>query len=197
MPEPNPGSEPTDEATDPRGSDTRALAAGVTAADAEQPVEPPEGSPVYLSGLDLRGRRVLVVGGGTIATRRLPRLLDAGALVEVVAPRASQEVQELAAAGRLVWHQREARADDVTGAWYVVAAADDHGANALVGERALAEHVFCVRADRAFEGTAWTPTVESAGRYTVGVLGNRDPRASVALRRRLVEVLREWVSTRG
>ena len=39
--------------------------------------------------LELSGRRVLVVGAGRIATRRLPRLMEAGADVQVVAPAAS------------------------------------------------------------------------------------------------------------
>src|SRR5690606_33147273 len=40
----------------------------------------------YLVGLDLRGRRVVVVGAGSVAQRRLPRLLRAGADVDGRAP---------------------------------------------------------------------------------------------------------------
>src|SRR5689334_436764 len=43
----------------------------------------------YLAGLALAGRRVVVVGGGTVAQRRLPRLVSSGALVEVISPAAT------------------------------------------------------------------------------------------------------------
>ena len=50
----------------------------------------------YALFLDLTGRRVLVVGAGTVATRRVARLLEAGARVEVVAPSASAEIAQQA-----------------------------------------------------------------------------------------------------
>ena len=40
----------------------------------------------YLLGLRLGGRRVVVVGGGAVATRRIPALLDAGADIVLVSP---------------------------------------------------------------------------------------------------------------
>ncbi|MFZ2242130.1 MAG: NAD(P)-dependent oxidoreductase, partial [Gordonia amarae] len=48
-------------------------------------VVPESVSGLYLAGLDLRGRRVVVVGGGSVAQRRLPNLVAAGADVVVVA----------------------------------------------------------------------------------------------------------------
>ena len=53
----------------------------------------------YLVGLDLAGRRVVVVGAGTVAQRRLPRLVTAGADVLLVAPKATPAVEAMAAAG--------------------------------------------------------------------------------------------------
>ncbi|MBI4941009.1 MAG: uroporphyrinogen-III C-methyltransferase, partial [Actinobacteria bacterium] len=49
-------------------------------------VTPPAPDP-YLAGLRLAGRRVVVVGGGAVAQRRVPGLLAAGADVTVVSPR--------------------------------------------------------------------------------------------------------------
>ncbi|WP_420175795.1 precorrin-2 dehydrogenase/sirohydrochlorin ferrochelatase family protein [Luteococcus sp. OSA5] len=144
---------------------------------------------MYLSGLDLRGRRVLLVGAGRVATRRIQRLLDAGADLLVVAPQASERIRSLAEEGRLTWLPRAVQADDLAGAWYVMAASDDVRANELVSAEALRRRIFCVRSDRASAATAWTPAVEVVGDFLVGVLGNRDPLGSVALRKRIRQAL--------
>ena len=60
----------------------------------------------YPVNLLVRGRRVVVVGGGRIAARKIEPLLDAGAHVEVVAPETAAEVRAFADAGRLVLHDR-------------------------------------------------------------------------------------------
>ena len=58
----------------------------------------------YLAGLDLAGRRVVVVGGGSVAQRRLVGLLAAGADVEVVAPEVTPAAEAMAA--ELTWTAR-------------------------------------------------------------------------------------------
>jgi uroporphyrin-III C-methyltransferase/precorrin-2 dehydrogenase/sirohydrochlorin ferrochelatase len=64
--------------------------------------------------LDLAGRAALVVGGGPVAARRAAGLLDAGALVTVIAPAICEDLADLVAEGRLTWWSREASAEDVT-----------------------------------------------------------------------------------
>ena len=95
----------------------------------------------------LGGRKVLVVGGGTVATRRVPALLDAGAEVLLVAPEVTPALRALADAGRLHWESRAFEPSDVDGAWLVQAAVDDRLAAASVSAAAAERHVFCVRAD--------------------------------------------------
>ncbi|POC76275.1 siroheme synthase, partial [Vibrio vulnificus] len=58
---------------------------------------------LYPTSLRLLGRPVLVVGGGPVATRRAKGLLDAGAVVTVVAPEVSTELSEMHDAGLLSW----------------------------------------------------------------------------------------------
>ena len=141
-----------------------------------------EGSPVYLSGLDLRARRVLVAGAGRVATRRISRLLEVDADVTVVAPEASGRVTAWAAAGALTWERRTVEPADVDGAWYVLAATDSAQANAAVAAAAERTGTFCVRADDATGGSAWTPATGVAGPVTVGVVGRGNPRLSASLR---------------
>ena len=147
--------------------------------------------PPYLSGLRLSGRRVVVVGGGQVAQRRVPALLAAGAVVEVVSPEVRPAIEGLAGAGELTWVRRRFEAADLDGAWYVLAATDDPTANRAVSEAAEERRVFCVRADDASEASAWTPATGRHAGVTVGVLGNREPRRSAAVRDEVVTALRD------
>ncbi len=111
----------------------------------------------YLAGLDLTGRRVVVVGGGTVAQRRLPPLLDVGARIELIAPEVTPAIEGMAGADEIVWQPRRYAAGDLAGAWYVLALTDDPETNAAVAAEAEQQRVFCVRADRGAGGSASTP----------------------------------------
>ncbi len=143
----------------------------------------------YLAGLDLAGRRVVVVGGGSVAQRRITGLLTAGADVEVVAPEVTPAVEGMATARELRWTARGYLDGDLDGAWYAVACTDLPDVNAAVGTEAERRRVFCVRADHAPGGSAVTPAVGRHDGLTVGVLAGRHPRRSAAVRTALVEAL--------
>ena len=83
--------------------------------------------PIYL---DLQGRACLVVGGGPIATGKVRGLIEAGALVTVVAPEASEAIVSWAEARAVVWHRRDVLDTDVDGQFLVSAATDDRDLNA-------------------------------------------------------------------
>lgn len=124
----------------------------------------------YPVGLDLEGRRVVVIGGGSVAQRRVPVLLDSGAAVQLVSPEITPTLQGLVDAGRIRWIRREYQTGDLEGAWYVVAATKDSLANARVAAEAEHNRVFCVRADAVNSGTAVTPAVVRRGEMLVSVL---------------------------
>ncbi|MGH3713554.1 MAG: uroporphyrinogen-III C-methyltransferase [Micromonosporaceae bacterium] len=146
-------------------------------------------SDLYPLGLRLDGRRVLVVGGGGVAGRRVPALLAAGADVLLVAPEVGPGLEGLAEAGRISWQRRQFVPSDVDGAWLVLAAASDHDVNAAALAAADAQRIFCVRADDATAATAWTPAVTRHERLTVAVLAGGDPRRSAGLRDAIAERL--------
>lgn len=145
--------------------------------------------PFHLVGLDLRGRRVLVAGAGRVATRLIHAYLEAGAVVDVVAPHASDEVRALVGAGALRWAGREVADTDVDGAWLVLAATDRPDVNAAVARASERQRTFCVRADDADGGTARTAAHLDLDGFRVAVLGNRDPRGAMALRGRIAAAL--------
>lgn len=133
---------------------------------------------------DLTGRRVVVIGGGTVATRRSRGLLEAGALVHVVAPRIDPALAELDVAV----HRRSYVEGDLEGAWLVCACTDSPEVNAAVAAAAEGRRILCVRADRAQGGTARTPAVARSGDVTVAVTAG-DPRRAAALRAAVAALL--------
>jgi len=145
----------------------------------------------YLVGLDLAGRRVVVVGGGTVAQRRLPRLVAAGAVVELISPEVTPAVEGMVDGGEVTWHARGYAAGDLDGAWYVLACTSVASVNAQVAADAEAARVFCVRADIAALGTAVTPAVGGHDGLLLGVLAGGEHRRSARVRDSLVSALRD------
>ncbi|MET8253096.1 uroporphyrinogen-III C-methyltransferase [Micromonospora sp. NPDC005197] len=143
----------------------------------------------YPLGLRLEGRRVVVVGGGAVATRRVPALLDAGADVLLVAPELTPALRARVDAGRLHWVPRRFVPEDLDGAWLVQVAIDDPMAAAAVSAVAAERRIFCVRADDRTAATAWTPAVTRHGPVTVAVLGGGDPRRAMTVRDAIRDLL--------
>src|SRR3954469_7076281 len=98
---------------------------------------------VYPVGLRLLDRRVVVVGGGQVAHRRVAGLLEARALVTVVSPEVTPALEALVAPGALPWVRRRHAPRALDGAWYAVAATDDPAVNAAVAAEAEALRIFC------------------------------------------------------
>ena len=149
--------------------------------------------PAYPVGLRLTGRRVVVLGGGQVAQRRLPALIAAGADILLVSPSATPSVEAMADAGEITWERRPYADGDLADAWYALVATDDPEANAAASAEAEAHRVWCVRSDDADAATAWTPATGRSEGVTVAVLttAGRDPRRSAAVRDAIVEGLRD------
>ncbi|MGY1671182.1 uroporphyrinogen-III C-methyltransferase [Geodermatophilus sp. SYSU D00710] len=145
------------------------------------PVDPASGV-VYPVGLRLLDRRVVVVGGGSVAHRRVAGLLEARARVTVVSPEVTPALEALVEPGSLSWVRRRYRPGDLDGAWYAVAATDDPAVNAAVAEEAERLRVFCARADDRSASSVWTPAVGRQGDLVVGVHGGGDPQRAVGVR---------------
>ncbi len=119
--------------------------------------------PVFLR---LTGRRVLVVGAGAVAARRVRGLLAEGAQVTVIAP-------EVADGFPCHVQQREFQPTDLQGAWLVQACATP-AVNEQVARAAETAGVWCINASDA-DGPAWTGSSVTAGDVQVAVSGGGDP----------------------
>lgn len=153
------------------------------------------GDPNYVVGLDLAGRRVVVVGGGSVAQRRLGLLIAAGADIEVISRTVTPAVEAMATSGQLRITLRAYADGDLDGAWYAIACTDEPETNAAVVEEATRRRIFCVRADNARLGTAVTPASARYDGLTLAVLAGGRHRRSAAVRTALLEALQSGVVT--
>lgn len=97
--------------------------------------------------LKLQGRQCLVVGAGAIGEGKTQSLIEAGAFVSVVAPRATQRLQELAATRAITWRKRKFKPSDLEGKSLVIAATSSPLVNELVFRESRLRHVLCNAVD--------------------------------------------------
>lgn len=123
----------------------------------------------YMVNLVLEGKAALVVGGGTVASRKVEGLLAAKARVTVVAPRACGRIAELARDKRVVLHSRPYRAGDLEGASVVIAATGDEAVNVRVAKDAAERKVPVNVVDRPALCSFTVPATVCRGDLTLAV----------------------------
>lgn len=123
--------------------------------------------------LDLSGRRVVCVGGGTVAASKLEALDGAGAQMELVSPDAVPALAEKARNGTLTWHRRTYAVGDLEDAALAIAGTADPEVNERVAADAAAKGIACVRVDAAagspHPGSAALPAAVRRGPLTLAV----------------------------
>ena len=100
--------------------------------------------PIFLK---LRGRKALVIGGGSVAESKIESLLLSEAEVHVVAPDLNQRVAELADVGKIVWRQKSFEATDLDDVFLVIAATNLPEINHLVYRLAEERSILCNAVD--------------------------------------------------
>jgi len=144
------------------------------------PVEGPQ----YPANLVLSGRRVLVVGAGAVAARKIEGLLACGAQVVVVAPVVGEAVRALAEAAEVELHERPYRTGDLDGAWLGVTATDQPAVNRVVFEDGQASLTWVNAADDPASCSFTLPSVVRQGPVMVTVAtGGHSPALATWLRR--------------
>ena len=137
--------------------------------------------PVFLK---LAGRRVLVVGGGPVASSKLAALVAAGAVVHVVAP---EVVPEMAALDVSI-ARREFEPADLDDAWFVVAAATP-AVNRQVADAAESRRLFVNAVDDLASASAYLGGVVRKGGVTLAISTDGRAPALAGLLREGLEAL--------
>jgi precorrin-2 dehydrogenase/sirohydrochlorin ferrochelatase len=145
----------------------------------------PVDAPAYPVNLVLRGRRVLVVGGGRVAAQKVRGLLDAEADVHVVAPAFDAELDDLADAARITRDVRPYRSGEASGYRLVVSATGDPTVDGEVYADAEAADVWVNSADDPEHCSFTLPAKARRGEVLVAVsTGGRSPALATWMRRR-------------
>jgi siroheme synthase-like protein len=95
----------------------------------------------------LKDRLVLVVGGGTIAEGKIHGLLAAEARVRIVAPEVTPAIAQWVAQGKVEWRAKTFAAEDLDGAYLVIAATSAPGVNEAVFSESDARRILCNAVD--------------------------------------------------
>jgi precorrin-2 dehydrogenase/sirohydrochlorin ferrochelatase len=100
-------------------------------------------SRLYPIFADIEGRLVVVIGGGSVAQRKVEVLLDSSAKVKVVSPNLTDKLLEWSKLGKIEVFKRGYELGDTAGAWLVIAASDDEQANRAIFAEAQERGIFC------------------------------------------------------
>ena len=142
--------------------------------------------------LRLSGKRVLVVGGGAVAARKVEGLLASGAAVTVVAPALVAELRDAAARGEVEVVERSYRPGDLEGAWLVLTATDDDTTQQQVFDDAEAAGIWVNAADDPQRCSFFLPAVHRREPVLVAVsTQGTSPALAAWLRDRVAAVLPE------
>ena len=131
--------------------------------------------------LRLAGKRVLVVGAGNVATKKIADLVEAGADVIVVAPADGNAIPGVTRVERAFVES------DVDGAWLVFAATNDPAVQAAVTAAAEARHLFSIAIDDPPNGSAYSASVIRRAPITVAISTSGEAPALARLLREVLE----------
>lgn len=147
-----------------------------------------EDAPRFPLFVSLVRRKVLVVGAGKIAARRIGVLEHFGAEIHVIAPTCAEEIDR----SMIRWQARSFAEADVEGAFLVVAATNDRAVNHAVALACAARNIPVSVADCAAESTFYFPAVCLGSRVTVGLVSDgTDHRAVSRTAKKIREIVEE------
>ena len=142
--------------------------------------------------LELQGRRCVVIGGGAVGEGKVQSLLEAGALVTVVAPELTAGLDDLARDGTITAVRRPYLPGDLEGALLAIAATDDSATNARIFSEANERGVLLNAVDDIHHCHFAAPSVIRRGDLIVALsTGGKAPALAKQLRRKLASQFSE------
>ncbi len=141
--------------------------------------------------LDLKNKKAVIVGGGSVAERKTATLLDAGASVEVVSPAVTRRLQEYATESRILHKKRKYRKGDLKNAFLAVICTSSGEVNLKAANDAKSHdgRVLVNVVDNPSEGNFIVPSSLTRGPLTIAIsTEGTSPAVAKAIKKELQEV---------
>jgi siroheme synthase-like protein len=150
----------------------------------------------------LKGRLVVVIGGGKVAEEKIPGVLSAGARIRLFAPSITPQIAEWIRFGKIDWLPKEFEPADLQGAFLVIAATSATGVNAAVFREAEARGILCNAVDDVKNCHFYYGSIVQRGDLQIAISTNgKSPALAQRLRKELeaqfVPEYEAWVQWLG
>lgn len=146
--------------------------------------------------IKMDGRKVMVIGGGSVALRKIRILTDYGADIRIISGEVRDELKMLAEAGRLEWQKEnltEHNLDYLAEAFLVICASDDKALNKMAADYCQMRHILVDCANPGEVSDCVFPSVVRRGNVVVGISTSGGvPALTKHLREKIEAVIPEW-----
>jgi precorrin-2 dehydrogenase len=123
----------------------------------------------YPVNLDIQNRKCLVVGGGSVGTRKVMTLVECGAVVTVVSSDVAEELLELAKKKMIELKKRPYESSDIDGMFLVIGATDNEALNRQINKDAEHQNKLCNIADRPDVCNFVLPSIVNRGNLVIAI----------------------------
>ena len=139
--------------------------------------------------LDLNGRRVVIIGGGSVATRKAETILGTGARLVVVAPRLDEMIRNVCAGSKAELIESKYSKDYIGRATLVIAATNDEALNRQIYKDCQELEILCNVVDSPKLCDFYVPAVVQRGDLQIAVgTDGKSPAYAGHLRKKLENI---------
>lgn len=146
--------------------------------------------------IKMDGRKVMVIGGGSVALRKIRILTDYGADIRIISGEVRNELKMMAEAGRLEWQKEnltEKHLSELDEAFLVICASNDETVNAMAANYCQRRHILVDCAKSGENSDCVFPSVVRRGNVVVGISTSGGvPALTRHLREKIEAVMPEW-----
>jgi precorrin-2 dehydrogenase/sirohydrochlorin ferrochelatase len=144
----------------------------------------------YLSlNFQVQDKEIVIIGGGSVAQRKVGNILPAGARLTVISPTITYELQQLRDNGSIKHVPHPYQPGDLAGAFLVIAATNDRSVNRAVAAEAQALGILVEITDNPALGNVTSPAILRQGDLSIAIsTNNKAPALAGAIRRELSDL---------